>query len=146
MRFVALCSLLLLTSCGSGRVPFAPVLPDPTLRVRIELAAQEYPAGESILATITNESEFPIYLASPCAPDIETTDGDLWTVVQLNLLCTGEVRPPQKLGVGESTVRHIQTRHATGENLPEGTYRALFSVSKLDRPFTTRYSPAFVLR
>lgn len=137
-------ALLLLAGCGSSRV--APLAPDPTLRVRVEIAAQDYPAGESIEATITNESSFPILLAHACAPGIETTDGDMWTTVQLILLCTLDARPPQELAPGETTSRHIQTRHATGEDLPAGTYRALFQVSLADWAFSTRYSPEFVLR
>lgn len=138
---LAVLGLLLVMGCGT-----APQAVDLTPRVRVTIPADEYAAGESIRAVIRNESSFPVYVASQCAPGIETLAGDDWASVHMILLCTQDAPPPEKLAPGGSTVRFIITEMATREVLPPGTYRGLFHISGSEWAFTTRYSPTFRLK
>jgi hypothetical protein len=141
MKFAAL-ALLLVMGCGK-----APAAPDLTPRVEIMLAAQDYPAGESVPILLTNRSSFSIWvMTNSCPPAIEVSTGGIWTPVYLTMFCPLVVRVPQEVPPGGSIVETIPTRHATGEALAPGTYRSLFRLSGPDGVFADWYSPEFRLR
>ena len=141
MKFAAL-ALLLVMGCGK-----APAAPDLTPRVEILLAAQDYPAGESVPMQLTNRSSFSIWvMTDPCPPAIEVSSGGVWTPVYLTVVCSLEVRVPQEVRPGGSIAETIPTRHATGEALAPGTYRSWFRLSGPDHVFADWHTPEFRLR
>lgn len=141
---LATLALLPLLVMGCGTTPSGVVFRP---GVEITLAASDVPAGESVTATLTNRSPFPIWvMANSCPPVIEVSSAGVWTPVHLIIPCTLDERPPDQIPPGGTITQTIITRHATNEALPPGTYRGSFRVAGPDMGFADWYTPEFTLR